>query len=115
MWNNLQMYFANWYHPLILLGMMTTGLTANESADETATVRYREDARLVERARVGDQGAFRQLFERYAPLIYRIAFRMLGQPEDAADLTQDVFVRAYERLSSVNMDRRSRPGLLASQ
>lgn len=60
-----------------------------------------DNARLVARAYAGDQAAFRQLFERYSPLVYRIAYRMLGTPDDAADLTQDVFVRVYERLGSL--------------
>lgn len=56
------------------------------------------DRQLVDRTRLGDHGAFRQLFEAYSPLIYRICYRMVGSPDDAADLTQDVFVRAFERL-----------------
>lgn len=67
---------------------------------ETAA-RYADDRRLVERATTGDHGAFRQLFDTYAPLVYRVAFRMVGSPDDAADLTQDVFVRAYERLHTL--------------
>lgn len=55
----------------------------------------------MERAQAGDHGAFRQLFELYAPQMHRIVFRMLGEPEDAADLTQDIFVRAYQRLGTV--------------
>ncbi|MHB9130054.1 MAG: RNA polymerase sigma factor [Armatimonadota bacterium] len=62
---------------------------------------HSDDLRLVSRARAGDQAAFRQLFELYAPAVYRIAFRMLGDQEDASDLTQDVFVRAYERLATL--------------
>lgn len=62
---------------------------------------YQDDARLVARAVGGDHGAFRQLFEAYAPLIYRLVFRMIGNQDDAADLTQDIFVRAYQRLGSL--------------
>jgi len=62
---------------------------------------HREDAVLVARAQAGDQAAFRQLFEAYSPLVYRIAYRMLGEAEEAADLTQDIFVRAYQRLASL--------------
>lgn len=62
---------------------------------------HSDDSRLVARACHGEQGAFRQLFEIYSPLVYRIAYRMLETPDDAADLTQDVFVRAYQRLSSL--------------
>ena len=41
------------------------------------------------------------LFEKYSPQVYRTILRMLNAPEDAADLTQDVFVRAWERLRNV--------------
>lgn len=63
--------------------------------------RHDDNRRLVERARHGDHGAFRQLFELYAPQVYRIIYRMVGSPDDAADLTQDVFVRVYERLHTL--------------
>ena len=62
---------------------------------------HADNLRLVERACHGDHGAFRQLFEVYSPLVYRIVYRMVGSPDDAADLTQDVFVRAYERLRTL--------------
>jgi len=62
---------------------------------------HKDDARLVARAQAGDQVAFRQLFENYGPLVYRISARMVGE-EDAADLTQDIFVRAYQRLDSLH-------------
>lgn len=62
---------------------------------------HSHDAVLVASSVAGDHGAFRQLFETYAPGVYRIACRMLGEQEEAADLTQDVFVRAYQRLASL--------------
>ena len=68
---------------------------------EAANSTYLDDARLVTRSVAGDHGAYRQLFEAYSPLIYRICSRMIGDPEEAADLTQDIFVRAYERLASL--------------
>jgi len=61
---------------------------------------HRDDARLVARAQAGDQAAFRQLFETYGSVVYRLAARMVGE-EEAADLTQDIFVRAYQRLDSL--------------
>jgi len=57
-----------------------------------------DDAPLVERARYGDRRAFRLLFEQHSPRIYRVALRMLGQEADARDLTQDVFIRAFNKL-----------------
>ena len=67
----------------------------------TTTPSHLENIRLVERSLHGDHGAFRQLFEQYSPMVYRIAYRMTGSPDDAADLTQDVFVRAFERLHTL--------------
>jgi len=56
------------------------------------------DALLVERAKTGDLAAFRALFERYQRAIYNLAYRMVTDPEDAADITQESFVRAYRSL-----------------
>lgn len=53
---------------------------------------------LVERATAGDREARRQLFERFRQVAYRVALRITGRPEDALDVVQDSFIRAFERL-----------------
>jgi RNA polymerase sigma-70 factor (ECF subfamily) len=57
-----------------------------------------DDAAAVAQARAGDQAAFRSLVERHGRSIYRMAFRIAGQHEDAEDVVQETFVRAYRQL-----------------
>jgi RNA polymerase sigma-70 factor (ECF subfamily) len=59
-----------------------------------------DDASLVKRSLAGDQAAFEGLVGRYQKVLYTVALRMLGNPDDAKDATQTAFVKAYERLSS---------------
>lgn len=56
------------------------------------------DAALVKRAREGDYGAFELLFERYRTLVYRFAYQMNPRRDDAEDIVQEAFVRAYQNL-----------------
>ena len=56
------------------------------------------DETLVERCRQGDRTAFAALVKRYHRPIYNAAYRVLGNAEDAADITQVVFMRVAERL-----------------
>ena len=56
------------------------------------------DEALVERCRDGDGPAFAVLVHRYHRPIYNAAFRVLGNAEDAADITQVVFMRVTEHL-----------------
>ncbi len=58
-----------------------------------------DDAAAVARAKGGDEDAFRVLVERHSRNIYRLAYRMTGRPEDAQDVVQDTFVRAYRQLA----------------
>lgn len=58
------------------------------------------DAALVEDHRNGHPEAFGVLMRRYKDRIYNVAYRYLGSHEDAQDLTQEVFVRAYGSLNS---------------
>jgi RNA polymerase sigma-70 factor (ECF subfamily) len=57
------------------------------------------DAELVEKARAGDRAAFDQLMQRYEREMIGVAYRMLGHSEDAVDLAQEVFLRAWRSLA----------------
>lgn len=65
-----------------------------------------EDAELVRRTRGGDLRAFEGLVARYEGPVYRLALRVLGNAEDARDVTQTAFVKAYQHLDQ--FDGRSR-------
>jgi len=54
------------------------------------------DSELVIRAKAGDESAFTQIYERYAPAIYRYIYFRLGEPELAEDLQAEVFLRMLE-------------------
>jgi RNA polymerase sigma-70 factor (ECF subfamily) len=56
------------------------------------------DGRLIERYVRGENAAFEAIVQRYERRVYTIALRMCGEPEDARDVTQDVFVSAMRAL-----------------
>jgi RNA polymerase sigma-70 factor (ECF subfamily) len=56
------------------------------------------DEALVRCARSGDFTAFERLFERHRTLVYRYAYQMTSRRDEAEDMTQEVFVRAYQNL-----------------
>ena len=55
---------------------------------------------LVERARAGDAAAFSELVERYERKIYRLAKHITQNDEDAEDVLQESFLKAYTHLDS---------------
>jgi RNA polymerase sigma-70 factor (ECF subfamily) len=58
----------------------------------------RKEARLVAKAAKGDQEAFGQLYEIYLDAIYRYLYHRVNVKEDAEDLTEHVFLKAWENL-----------------
>src|SRR6202050_5984428 len=56
------------------------------------------DASFVTRARAGDGDAVRVLVERHSRALFRVAFRMTGNQQDAEDVVQESFLRAYKQL-----------------
>jgi len=56
------------------------------------------DATEVARARAGDESAFRALVDRHSRAVFRLAFRMTGNEQDAEDVVQETFLKAYRRL-----------------
>jgi RNA polymerase sigma-70 factor (ECF subfamily) len=57
-----------------------------------------KDAELVRLLQSGDMGAFDQLFNRHKELVYNVARKMMGNEDDALDLLQEVFLRAYQKI-----------------
>ena len=53
---------------------------------------------LIERSKDGDRIAQKSLFDLYSKAIYNIGVRLLGNTEDAADITQDTFIDAFTKL-----------------
>lgn len=57
-----------------------------------------DDAELVRAAQSGDQAAFTAIVERYQRRVYRVAYGLVRSHEDADDLAQEAFVRAWRAL-----------------
>lgn len=58
------------------------------------------DVALVERHRAGDLQAFDEVYERFGEMVYNLAVRLAGNREEAADLTQEIFLRIFRHLGS---------------
>jgi RNA polymerase sigma-70 factor (ECF subfamily) len=58
-----------------------------------------DESALVSAAQGGDREAFNRLVVHYQDLAYNVAYRILGDPDAAADATQDAFISAYRALS----------------
>ncbi|MCI2106660.1 MAG: sigma-70 family RNA polymerase sigma factor [Intestinimonas sp.] len=54
-----------------------------------------EESDLITRARTGDQEAFARLVTEHETQVYNLALRMTGNPDDAAELTQEAFLNAW--------------------
>jgi RNA polymerase sigma-70 factor, ECF subfamily len=65
-------------------------------------VKEDDDRTLVQRCRDGDREAFGQLVARYQRPVYNAALRLLHNVEDARDVAQTTFLKAFEHLASYN-------------
>ncbi len=61
---------------------------------------------IIERVLGGDVNAFEELVLRYEGTVYNLALRMVSNREDAADMTQEAFIKAYNSLPSFRGDSR---------
>jgi RNA polymerase sigma-70 factor (ECF subfamily) len=62
-------------------------------------------AMLVRRCLAGDALAWEEIVQRYHRRIYNICYRFAGSPDDAQDLTQEVFIKMYRTLNSYDLGR----------
>ncbi len=65
-----------------------------------------EDTDLVRRARAGDADAVTQLYRRHEHRVYNLALRTLGNHWDAADVSQEAFIKAFRNLDSFKGEAR---------
>jgi RNA polymerase sigma factor (sigma-70 family) len=60
-----------------------------------------DDVELARRAAAGERGAFATLYDRHERRAYNLCYRITGSPDDAADATQETFLKVLERLPSL--------------
>ncbi len=59
------------------------------------------DSAVLEQARAGDAAAFAVIYETYNLAIHKYAYRLLGNQEQADDITQETFIKAYQSIGSL--------------
>ena len=64
-----------------------------------------DDQHLIQRVGAGDAQALEVLYDRYASVVYRMAFRILKQREQSEEVVQEVFWRVWRRSSSFERER----------
>lgn len=83
------------------------------NSTESSSAREVDETTWIQQALRGDQAAFGQLMYRYAGAVHSLAYRMLGDAQDAEDAAQEIFLRAYTRLDSFDQTRRFSTWLLS--
>ena len=71
------------------------------------------EMQLLQAARTGDRLAFTRLVRDCGPMLERLALRMLGQPADAEDVTQDVLLRLHQRSAELRDAERAEAWVFA--
>lgn len=65
-----------------------------------------EENQIVQRVLNGESGAFADLVDAFKGMIFNLAFRMTGSRQDAEDLSQETFIRAYKSLRQFDQRKR---------
>src|SRR5690349_1236322 len=74
------------------------------TASAAGSVYALSDAGFIEKLRAGDPEAFDKLVTRYSSDIYALLFRLTSDGDEAADLTQESFLRAFRAIGSFRGD-----------
>ena len=63
-----------------------------------------DEKKLIKQSISGDVESFEQLIRQYQRMAYNVAYRMMGNEEDAKDMTQEALVKVFKKLKSFRMD-----------
>lgn len=87
-----------------MVAALPMDLPADHAVPATVPAADAADKELVRRAQAGDKNAYDDLVRRYQERVYATIYHMTSNHEDASDLAQDVFVRAWSALRSFKGD-----------
>ena len=71
----------------------------------------RSDEALADQVIKGNLAAFEELVSRYQKPVFKVAYRMVGQKEEAEDLAQEVFIHVYQKMGHFNPAKNFKPWL----
>jgi RNA polymerase sigma-70 factor (ECF subfamily) len=77
---------------------------SHRGSKEDLVMTMSDESLWVTRAREGDAAAFAAIYARYERRIYAFIYRMMGNPDDAFDLTQETFLKAYRALDKTDAE-----------
>lgn len=86
------------------LSPLVVAVVADSAPSGGGTLLRDDDRAIIESCRGGDSEAFGRLVERYQREVYRLCYRYVDNHEDASELAQDVFVKAYRALGRFRGD-----------
>jgi RNA polymerase sigma-70 factor (ECF subfamily) len=85
--------------------MAPSKIAVHQTASRTGGTASRDhDKALVERCLQGEFGAFEELYRAHAGRLFSLTCRMLGNPSDAEDLLQEIFLAAHRKLDTFRGD-----------
>lgn len=94
----------------LAMSLSRSGKRGGRDASPPATLSYRDravyalDAQLASLASSGDDSAFTTIVTRFQPAVFRWALMFASDPDEAEDITQEVFVRTYRELGQYRSD-----------
>ncbi|MBF0117889.1 MAG: RNA polymerase sigma factor [Desulfobacterales bacterium] len=75
------------------------------------TIKNDDDNEIIKKILNGDKDAYVVIVEKYKTPIFNLAFRMTGKYEDASDLSQEAFIKAYKSILSYDLTKKFFPWL----
>jgi len=77
----------------------------HDEASRMRSIEQRElDAETIRRVQAGDGDAYRLLVQKYQQKVYGVVYGMVQNPEDAREITQDAFIKAFKSLDRFRFD-----------